>query len=111
MVFFAQGTVQFNQAKGKTSILINPVSDYRVRHKTKDGAVRTYTIFVRDDDQTVASFPVEEIYEIDDSLSAVLREAAFRQTRIQVEIEETTGEQAHSWKIIGVLVPVTAAPL
>lgn len=108
MGFAAQGTIQVEQhAGGKTVVLFSPISDYRVRHKTKDHPVKEYTVFVGDDDRTALIFPVEATYEIDESLSTVLIQAAFKQTKIRVEIEK----KGPAGRIVGLLVPATPPPL
>ena len=60
MKYVAQGTVQVRQrAGGKvTLVLINPISDYMVRHKRKE-----YVVLVGNK-RAVRMFPVQKTYKL-----------------------------------------------
>jgi hypothetical protein len=80
MGLFAQGTVQIKQSMSDYKLIINPATDYRVRHKAKD-----YTIFL-DDTTNSQCFPVEAEFTADDSLKSFLAVAACNQLKIVIEI-------------------------
>jgi hypothetical protein len=103
----AQGTVQVKQdERGQITIVINPVCDYKVRHKGK-----SYTVFVSDDnDVNYLMLPTEQSFEVNESMRGALVQSAVGQVKIAVELAatgktpkvEATGQ---TYKITGVRVP------
>jgi hypothetical protein len=55
------------------------------------------------DELSTRMFSVDKIYKIDDSLKDVLREAAFRGSRIELEIDNEA-------TVVGIQLPATAWP-
>jgi|ERR1700722_8854726 len=103
MKYVAQGTVQVRQrAGGKvTLVLINPISDYMVRHKRKE-----YVVLVGNK-RAVRMFPVQKTYKLDNSLGNAAWQAALDGTKIEVELE-VKGAKA---TVISLRIPATAPRL
>jgi hypothetical protein len=60
MGHIAQGTIRVKRVAGKpTLVAINPISDYRARHK------KDYTVFL-DDSGGALVFPIDEFYPVED---------------------------------------------
>jgi hypothetical protein len=85
MTYVTQGTVQIHQKAQDqaTTIVINPVPDYRVKHRSED-----FAVFMADDGKGSRVFSVSDSYEIrDHDIARVLADAALREMKIEVELE------------------------
>jgi len=106
MGFLAQGTVQMVQKSG-VKLRVHPISDYKVRHKTKNQPAKEYTVFVDESDPRKAViFPVEQDFSVDGSLKNLLAQAACNQVKVEIEIEISGGNQP---RVVGLRVPAPPA--
>ncbi|HUJ20411.1 MAG TPA: hypothetical protein VLX58_02765 [Bryobacteraceae bacterium] len=113
MGYVAHGTVQVKQQKkGNLAVLINPIPEYRVKHKDKE-----YTVLVQALDATgVASqariFPVDKPYEVDSlSLGDTLKQAAFSGIKVELEVEFKSKPEGEVVAVVAVLIPATSPKL
>ena len=93
MVLVAQGAVQVKREAGKTTIFIDAISDYKVRHKGTN-----YTVFVSDrgndaggppDAVRYLMLPAEQPFKVDDASMEALVQAAVHQLKIEIELPVT----------------------
>src|ERR1022692_2524031 len=103
MALVAQGTVQLKVTKGRVTLVLSPISDYKVRNEGKD-----YTVFVEANYKGKGSpkcrvFLTKDPFEVDVSLRQTLIQAALGPHMIQVEINGGTTKIA---KITGLQFPV-----
>src|ERR1035438_7754600 len=88
--YVTQGTVQVSLSATRTTVVINPVPEYSVKHRSND-----YVVFVEDPAKGKTSlksqiFPISESYEVKDTgLAGALATAAAGRARIEVQIEIT----------------------
>lgn len=89
----AQGTIQVKQDEsGKTTVYIDPISDYRVTHKEKK-----YTVFVEDDGEGWLILEADKPLEAE-SMTDVLVQAAIAKVKVEINIDK-------KYKITGLRVP------
>ena len=100
-----QGTVQVHQeAKDQATIVINPVPDYQVKHRSKD-----FVVFMADDVKKSRVFSISKSYKVPDpGIARLLTDAAAREIKIEVEIKITApGKKAI---VTAVKIPAISKP-